>query len=182
MMLQAQRSPRRGFTRSPRGSRRGPRRELRWDLNIFAPTVVDPNTVTEFVLLTQANLQDYSLARGTIVAIYGRMVVRVNSNAGDAASGAWGICLKEADSSSTQTGFSPALDGDSSIWITTRAYSLFGSSDAAAPTNWQEDVFSIRNPRKVDQSDELVMNVHNLSTAAVPVQVQFWCRVGILLP
>lgn len=185
-----------GRSRARRPARRGagrgrsPRRVITWDGNIFLGTTVNAGAITEFNLLTEAELAARSLGRGTVGMIYGRIVIGLpeNETQGDVAGGAWGIRLKEADApAGAAAAFSPLTDADSSDWITWRAFSISkisgaGTGGGGDPQSWSDDTFVIRNPRKIDNEEELVMLFENLGTSTANVNVFFWCRVMLILP
>lgn len=184
----------RGLTRSRRARpvvrRSGARRVITWDANLFQPTDVAAGVITEFNLMSEADLATRSLGRGTVGMIYGRLAAAIPEGEAqfDNASFAWGIRLKEADApASAAAAFSPLTDADSSDWITWRAGSMTKSSGTGTgansdPTGWVDEPFIIKNPRKIDNDEELVMLFEALSTNTAAVRVSFWCRVMLILP
>lgn len=137
--------------------------------------------------MSEAELLTTTLGRGTVGPMYGRMLISVTqaSGAAVAASGAWGIRLKEADAPAVfGTTFSPTADSESSTWMTWRAYSLVKSQPTGlleiSPLGWADESFVIRNPRKIETEQELVMIFEN--NGGAEVTVAFWVRAAILLP
>jgi hypothetical protein len=188
------RSGRSGFSRSRTnsrsiGKRSGQKRKLVWDPNTFSANALSTGSIVELVLITEAQLQEKTLGRGTIGPIYGRIVIYLPETVvqGQASQIAWGIRLKEADAAATGLAFSPFLDGDSSDWITWRSGSIIKSSGAGTgpsgnPVNWIDEHFTIKNPRKIQADQELVMLLENSLGSNATINYTFWCRVGLILP
>jgi hypothetical protein len=146
-------------------------------------------SIVELVLITQSEMQDLTLGRGTIGPIYGRLTVTHPESIiqGTSSQFAWGIRLKEGDAAATGLAYSPFADGDTSDWITWRSGSIYKSSGAGTgasgnPINWVDEEFVIRNPRKVDTDEELVMLLENSLGSGAQINYTFWCRVGLILP
>jgi hypothetical protein len=83
--------------------------------------------------------------------------------------------------------FSPFVDGDTSDWITWRSGSLIKTSGAGTgpsgnPANWIDESFTIKNPRKIQTDQELVLLLENSLGSNVTINYTFWCRVGLILP
>lgn len=180
-----------GVTRRRRtGVRRGARPTVTWEASIFPTVEVPTGTLLEFNLSTEAELLARSLGRGTVLAFYGRIMIFFpeGETQGDTGSGAWGIRLKEADApAGVGAAFSPTTDAESTEWMHWRGFSIFKSSGAGtgsggAPEAWSDESFVVRNPRKIDSEEELVMLFENAVGSTATVNVAFWCRVLLKLP
>jgi hypothetical protein len=162
---------------------------LTWDPNTFGANTLSTGSVVELVLLTEQQLQERTLGRGTIGPIYGRITIYLPESIvqGQASQIAWGIRLKEGDAAATGLAFSPFLDGDTSDWITWRSGSIIKTSGAGTgpsgnPANWIDESFTIKNPRKIQGDQELVMLLENSLGSGAAINYTFWCRVGLILP
>ncbi len=158
-------------------------------LGSFNTIPVAPGVNAEFTIVTTADLQALALGRGTVVMLYGRIVVWMleATTQGNTGLGAWGIRLKEADSPASSSAWSPIVDGDTTDWMTLRGFSIektsgAGTNSGGHPANFVDESFIIRNPRKANPDDELVMLFENSLAANASVRVNFWVRVGIILP
>jgi hypothetical protein len=57
-----------------------------------------------------------------------------------------------------------------------------GTSAGGHPANWVDDTFIIRNPRKANPDEELVLLVESSLASTSGMRALFWCRTGVLLP
>lgn len=183
----------RRFTRSRRrvGGRgaRASRRKLTWVSGTFQPEVVLTANNLTFQIATEAQLLALTLGRGTVAVLYGRIKLYFQEAVvqGTFSVGAWGIRLKETDSPATLTAFSPVADSESTEWMTWRGFSIFkttgaGTGSGGAIANEIDEEFVIRNPRKIDTDEGLVMIIENAAASTATLTVNFWVRAGILLP
>ena len=178
---------RRGFGR--RGIGAGQRRRMVWIDSSFSSNTTAPGNVTEAALASEAELASMGLSKATIGPMYGRLTAFPDPTeaSGDQIIGAWGICLKEADAATSTTSFGPFLDGDSSIWMQWRGFSLIkpdaaGNYPQGLSLYGVDENFVTRNPRKVQPDQELVMVMQNSVSSTATLRWQFWVRVALILP
>jgi len=164
------------------GVRRGNRRKLIWTGLLFQRFSVAIGNVEEFALVPEALIAAFGV-RPTIVRIYGEIRLEVvDTTAGEACLGAWGIRQIEADAAASSTLYSPIADDDTTDWQTWRGFSLARTQVASDGIAWLATTFDVKNPRRTEPDNDLVMIFQNSASSTSACAVEFWCRVGLLLP